>query len=65
MYNKQLYSKKIVPVKNRNFFIEIWPKIIFEAARTSVNIRATHYSVPKRGIGGYTVHTHVQYIPSG
>ena len=55
--------QKIVPVKNRHFFIDIWHKIVFEAAGRSVNIRATHYIVPKRGNRGYTVHTHVQYIP--
>jgi hypothetical protein len=55
--------KKLFRSKTDIFFIEIWPKIFFEAARTSDNIRTIHYSVPKRGIQGVystyscTVHT--------
>ncbi len=57
--------KNIVQIKIIHFFIEIWHKIIFEAAGRSINIRVTHYSVPKRGILGVyctypcTVHTPV------
>ncbi len=39
--------KKLFRLKTDIFSLRFWSKIFFEAARRSVNIRPTHYSVPR------------------
>ena len=57
MYDEQLYNKKIVPVKNRYFFIEIWSKNIFWGREEVRQYKAHTLQCTQIGYIWYAVHT--------
>ena len=57
MYNEQIYIKKIVPVKNRYFFIEIWVENNFWGREEVRQYKAQTLQCTQTWYIEYAVHT--------